>query len=80
MPFVAGAGYMSYGAFALYNVTGAFLWVGSCFGLGYLFGNIPVVKQNFSMVAIIIIFVSLLPIVWEFVKSRRPPAAGPAAK
>jgi len=80
VPFVAGAGYMSYGAFALYNVTGAFLWVGSCFGLGYLFGNIPIVKQNFSLVAIIIIFVSLLPIVWEFVKSRRPPAAGPAAK
>ena len=80
VPFVAGAGYMSYGAFALYNVTGAFLWVGSCFGLGYLFGNIPIVKQNFSLVAIIIIFVALLPIVWEVVKSRRPTAAGPAAK
>jgi membrane-associated protein len=80
VPFVAGAGYMSYGAFAFYNVTGAILWVGSCFGLGYVFGNIPIVKQNFSVVAIIIIFVSLLPIAWEFLKSRRPPTAGPAAK
>jgi membrane-associated protein len=73
VPFVAGAGYMSYGAFAFYNVTGAFLWVGSCFGLGYVFGNIPVVKQNFSLVAIIIIIVSVLPIAWEFLKARRPP-------
>jgi membrane-associated protein len=71
VPFVAGAGYMSYPAFAAYNVVGAFLWVGSCFGLGYLFGNIPIVKQNFSLVAIIIIIVSLLPMVWEVIKARR---------
>ena len=74
VPFVAGAGYMSYPAFAAYNVVGAFLWVGSCFGLGYLFGNIPIVKQNFSLVAIIIILISLLPVVWEFIKARRPKA------
>jgi membrane-associated protein len=80
VPFVAGAGYMSYGAFAFYNVMGAFLWVGSCFGLGYLFGNIPVVKQNFSLVAIIIIIVSVLPIAWEFIKSRRRPPAARVAK
>jgi membrane-associated protein len=80
VPFVAGAGYMSYGAFAFYNVMGACLWVGSCFGLGYLFGNIPVVKQNFSLVAIIIIIVSVLPIAWEFIKSRRRPPAAPVAK
>jgi membrane-associated protein len=71
VPFVAGAGYMSYGAFAFYNVTGAILWVGSCFGLGYLFGNIPVVKQNFSLVAIVIVIISVLPIAWEFLKARR---------
>jgi membrane-associated protein len=76
VPFVAGAGYMSYAAFAFYNVLGAFLWVASCFGLGYIFGNVPIVKQNFSLVAIIIIIVSLLPVVWEFVKARR---ARPAA-
>jgi membrane-associated protein len=76
VPFVAGAGYMSYPAFAVYNVLGAFLWVGSCFGLGYAFGNIPIVKQNFSLVAIIIIFVSVLPVAWEVYKSwrRRVPA------
>jgi membrane-associated protein len=71
VPFVAGAGYMSYGAFAFYNVTGAILWVTSCFGLGYLFGNIEIVRQNFSLVAIIIIFLSILPVVWEFLKTRR---------
>ena len=71
VPFVAGAGYMSYAAFAFYNVLGAFLWVASCFGLGYIFGNVPIVKKNFSLVAIIIIFISLLPVVWEFIKARR---------
>ena len=71
VPFVAGAGYMSYSTFAFYNITGAILWVGSCFGLGYLFGNIPIVKQNFSAVALLIIFVSVLPVVWEFIKARR---------
>jgi len=71
VPFVAGAGYMTYGAFAVYNVAGAILWVGACFGLGYVFGNIPIVRQNFSLVAIIIIIVSVLPVVWEFVKARR---------
>ena len=76
VPFVAGAGYMSYTAFAFYNVAGAVLWVASCFGLGYLFGNIPVVKQNFSLVAIIIIIVSVLPVVWEFIKARRGKPAG----
>jgi membrane-associated protein len=70
VPFVAGAGYMSYPAFAFYNVTGALLWVGSCFGLGYLFGNVPVVKENFWIVALGIIAVSLIPIVMEFVKAR----------
>ncbi len=76
VPFVAGAGYMSYGAFAFYNVAGAVLWVASCFGLGYLFGNIEIVKKNFSIVAIIIIFISIIPIVWEFMKARRLKTAG----
>ena len=75
VPFVAGAGYMSYSAFAFYNVTGAILWVASCFGLGYLFGNIPIVKQNFSAVALLIIFMSVLPVVWEFIKARRRASA-----
>jgi len=71
VPFVAGAGYMSYRAFAMYNVVGALLWVLSCFGLGYVFGNIPIVKKNFEIVALAIIAVSLIPVVLEFIKSRR---------
>jgi membrane-associated protein len=71
VPFVAGAGYMTYGAFAFYNVTGALLWVLSCFGLGYVFGNVPIVKRHFELVALGIIFVSLIPIVVEFFKARR---------
>jgi len=73
VPFVAGAGYMSYGAFAVYNVAGALLWVISCFGLGYIFGNVPIVKENFELVALAIIFVSVLPMAWEFMKARRRP-------
>ena len=48
VPFVAGGADMSYRVFAIYNVTGAILWVGICVGAGYLFGNIPVVKANFD--------------------------------
>ena len=57
VPFVAGAGVMTYAMFVFYNIAGAFLWVGLCVGLGYLFGNVPVVKNNFSLVALGIIFV-----------------------
>jgi membrane-associated protein len=74
VPFVAGAGAMTYSTFIFYNVTGAVLWVGVCVGLGYLFGNIPIVKQNFSAVMLGIIFVSILPAVFEVIKHRR--AAG----
>jgi membrane-associated protein len=73
VPFVAGAGYMSYGQFAFYNVAGAFLWVAICVGAGYLFGGIPVVKNNFELVVMGIVFVSVLPIVFELVKHRRVP-------
>jgi membrane-associated protein len=71
VPFVAGAVSMTYPTFAFYNVTGAFLWVGVCVGSGYAFGNVPVVKHNFSVVVMGIIGVSLLPIVIEFIQARR---------
>ena len=77
VPFVAGVAEMTYPAFALYNVTGALAWVGLCVGAGYLFGNVPVVKDNFSLVAIGIVIVSVLPMVFEYVRYRRdtrPPA------
>lgn len=71
VPFVAGAGAMRYGTFALYNLLGGVLWVGVCIGAGYLFGNIPAVKNNFSLVALGIVAVSLLPMLVEWLKHRR---------
>ena len=71
VPFVAGVAEMSYPAFALYNVTGAIAWVGICLGAGYLFGNVPIVKDNFSLVALGIVIVSLLPMAFEFLSHRR---------
>jgi len=69
-PFVAGVGRMPYGKFLGWNLLGGTLWVALFIWGGYLFGNIPVVKQNFGIVTLIIIFVSLLPLVWTFFKSR----------
>lgn len=71
VPFVAGAGAMTYGTFAFFNVAGALLWVGVCLGAGFLFGNVPVVKNNFSIAALAIVGVSLLPMVFEFLQARR---------
>ena len=65
VPFVAGAGAMTYGAFAFYNVTGAILWVGLCMGAGWLFGQTPVVRDNFSLITLGIVIVSVLPMVVE---------------
>jgi membrane-associated protein len=73
VPFVAGVAEMSYPAFALYNVAGGIIWVAVCVGAGYLFGNVPFVKENFSLVAIGIVAASLLPLVIEYVKYRRRP-------
>ena len=71
VPFVAGVAEMSYPAFAIYNVTGAIAWVGICLGAGYLFGNVPIVKDNFSLVALGIVVVSLLPMAFEVLSHRR---------
>lgn len=71
LPFVAGGAEMPYRDFLTYNGIGAVAWVGICAGAGYLFGNIPVVKQNFELVVLGIVGVSVLPIVVEFVKMRR---------
>ena len=65
IPFVAGAGSMTYSTFAFYNVFGGALWVATCVGAGYLFGAIPVVKDNFELVVIGIILVSILPMLIE---------------
>jgi membrane-associated protein len=70
VPFVAGCGSMSYPHFAFYNVTGAILWVGLCAGAGYAFGNVPVVKDNFELVVVGIVVVSVIPIAWGYVANR----------
>lgn len=70
VPFVAGAAEMSYPSFALYNVSGAFVWVGLCLGAGYLFGNVSFVKENFSLVALAIVGVSVLPMLVEYLRYR----------
>ena len=71
VPFVAGAGSMTYSKFALYNVIGAIAWVGSFTILGYFFGNIPAVEENFTLVIIAIIILSVLPPIFEVIKERR---------
>jgi membrane-associated protein len=71
VPFVAGGADMPYRTFAIYNVVGAILWVGICVGAGFAFGNIPVVKENFELVVLGIVGVSVLPIAFEVVRTFR---------
>jgi membrane-associated protein len=70
VPFVAGAAQMTRRSFVFYNFVGAAGWVGLCLGAGLLFGNVPIVRENFSLVAIGIVIVSLLPMVVEYVRRR----------
>lgn len=69
-PFVAGVGRMNYGKFFSYNVIGGILWVAIATFSGYFFGNIEFVKKNFSLVIIGVIFISLIPIIFEYAKHR----------
>ena len=73
-PFVAGVGAMSYGRFLTYNVVGAILWVALLVLAGYFFGNIPVVRENFTIVILAIVAISVMPIAVEAVRGRRRPA------
>jgi membrane-associated protein len=70
VPFVAGAAEMRPTAFALYNLAGAIGWVLLCLGAGLLFGNVPIVKENFSLVTIGIVAVSLLPMLVAYLRRR----------
>jgi len=78
VPFVAGVGAMTYPRFIFYNILGGALWTSLFLGAGYFFGNIPVVKENFTFVVLGIIAVSVLPMVIEYLKGRRAPEATPA--
>lgn len=69
-PFVAGIGAMTYGKFITYNVVGGVVWVALFTFGGYFFGNLPFVQNNFSLVVIAIIIISVLPAVYEILKER----------
>jgi membrane-associated protein len=69
-PFLAGVASMSYGRFLAYNVIGGVLWISSLVYAGYLFGNIPWVKQNLSLIVVAIVTVSLLPVAATFLRER----------
>lgn len=69
-PFVAGVGKMDYSRFMMFNVTGALLWIGLLVPAGYFFGNLEIVRKNFSLVVLVIIFLSILPGVIEFLRER----------
>ncbi|AYQ33913.1 DedA family protein [Runella sp. SP2] len=69
-PFVAGAGSMTYSRYILFCVVGALLWVPTLTMLGFFFGNLPIVKKNFELVIFGIIGLSVLPMVWQFVKAK----------
>lgn len=76
-PFVAGIGTMTYGRFLAYNVIGGFLWVGICVGAGYFFGGLPVVRDNFALVILAIVIVSVIPAVVEYLRARSQAPAPP---
>jgi len=71
VPFVAGAAQMTPASFVVYNAIGAVAWVGICVLAGVLFGNVPIIKNNFSLVTIGIVFVSVLPVLIELVRHRK---------
>lgn len=69
-PFVAGLGSMNYRQFIVFNVVGAFVWITSLLFAGYFFGSLPIVKNNFSLVILAIIILSILPGVYEIVRQK----------
>jgi membrane-associated protein len=77
-PFVAGVGRMHYARFVSFSVIGSIVWVGVLVALGWYFGNLPWVKKNLSLVIVAIIAISLLPMLWAFVRQRFFPRAGTA--
>lgn len=73
-PFVAGVGHMAYPKYLAYSVGGAIAWVGICVYAGYFLGAIPMIRDNFEVTVLLIIAVSLLPMVVEYVRHRRAAA------
>ena len=77
-PFVAGVGKMRYGYFISYNIFGGILWTALFVFTGFFFGNLEYIQKNFSLVVIAIVFISVLPMVYEYVKAKRTPKPAPA--
>lgn len=71
IPFVAGVGKMKFSSFNMYNVLGGTLWVGLMSALGYFFGNLKIVKENFSIVAIAIVLISVAPAIVTVILEKR---------
>jgi len=71
VPFVAGIGNMHYGQFITYNLFGGFLWVSLMLGAGYFFGQLPFVKENFSVVVIAIVLISIVPAIVAFIREKK---------
>ena len=69
-PFVAGVGAMTYKNFITYNIIGGILWVNLFVWLGYFFGTLPFVQENFEIAILAIVFISVLPMIYEFVKAK----------
>lgn len=72
-PFVAGMGHMPYQRFLMFSFAGALLWIGSLTYAGYFFGNLPLVRDNLSVVIIAIVLISILPGVIEYLRNRSRP-------
>ena len=70
-PFVAGIGTMRYRLFVMFSALGSLAWIGSLTLAGYFFGNIPVIKNNLTLMILVIIFVSFIPAIREFIRHRR---------
>lgn len=75
VPFVCGVGRLTYVRFLLFSVLGAMIWVGILVPVGYFFGNLPWVKSNLTVVILLIVFLSILPGIIEYLRARRRAAA-----
>ena len=75
-PFVAGIGTMNYRLYLMYSIIGGVTWIGSLTLAGYFFGNIPVIKDNLTLMILVIVFVSFIPAILEFIRHRRRQKAG----
>jgi membrane-associated protein len=73
-PFVAGIGTMNYRLYVMFSVLGGVAWIGSLTLAGYFFGNIPIIKNNLTLMIIVIIFISFIPAILEYIKHRRQQA------